>query len=147
MRHTIRFTFERGGDLIAELAPNLAPQTVRSLLALLPLTASVYHTRWCGREIYLPVASRIEIPRENQTAHANTGDVTYWREWDRAGPKSAEAISIYYGAEVVRDHRGYLPVNVFARVAQEEWGTIEEIGLRVWQRGIEQVTVSSVEES
>lgn len=147
MTRRIRFTFERGGELVAELAPDVAPQTVRSLLALLPLTGPIYHTRWCGREIYLPIESGVEIPRENLTVHTNTGDVTYWREWDRVGPRIAEAISIFYGAEVVRDHRGYLPVNVFARVPQGEWRTIEEIGLRVWQRGIEQVTISAMEES
>ncbi|MBC7220094.1 DUF3830 family protein [Candidatus Bipolaricaulota bacterium] len=144
MRSRVQFSFERGGVVIADLAPDLAPQTVRSLLALLPLTATVYHTRWCGREIYLPTTSGGEIPRENQTVQTSTGDVTYWREWDKPNSVAAEAISIYYGPEVVRDHRGYLLVNVFARVPQRQWKTIEEIGLRVWQCGIEQVRVSLV---
>jgi len=139
-RPKIVFTFERGGEFIAELLPEAAPNTVAQVLKLLPLQATVYHTRWCGREIYLPVKSQTEVPRENQTAQTNTGDVIYWREWEK-GKGAAEAISIYYGAEVVRDHRGYLLVNVFARVPQAQWETIEEIGLRVWQRGIEKVTV------
>ena len=54
----------------------------------------------------------------------------------------AEAIAIYYGAEVTRDHRGTLPVNVFARIPESQWKTIEEIGLRIWQHGIERVEVT-----
>ncbi|MBC7097567.1 DUF3830 family protein [Candidatus Bipolaricaulota bacterium] len=135
----IVFTFERGGELEAELLPELAPVTVARVLALLPIEATLYHTRWCGREIYLPIRSGLEVPRENQTVHTNTGDVVYWREWEKKDP--SEAISIYYGAELVRDHRGFLPVNVFARVPQGQWKAIEEVGLRVWQRGVERVWV------
>ncbi len=135
----IVFSFERGGKLEAELLPELAPVTVARVSELLPIEATLYHTRWCGREIYLPIRSGAEIPRENQTVQTNTGDVIYWREWEKDNP--AEAISIYYGAELVRDHRGFLPVNVFARVPQDQWKAIEEVGLRVWQRGTERVWV------
>jgi len=145
MPDRIVFKFERGGELVAELLPEAAPRTVESVLALLPLEATVYHTRWCGREIYLPVESGGGLPRENQTTQTNTGDVIYWREWDRE-EGAAEAISIYYGAEVVRDHRGYQPVNVFARIPSSQWTMIEEIGLRVWQQGIERVTVTILAE-
>jgi hypothetical protein len=139
-RPQIVFTFERGGELIAELLTEAAPITVAHVLELLPLEATVHHTRWCGREIYLPIKSGLEIARENQTVQTNTGDVIYWREWEK-GEDAAEAISIYYGPELVRDHRGFLPVNVFARVPQGQWKAIEEIGLRVWQRGTERVWV------
>jgi hypothetical protein len=145
MPSKVLFKFERGGELIAELLPGVAPETVRAFLEMLPLESTVYHTRWCGREIYLPVKSKGAIPRENQTTQTNTGDVIYWKEWEKEGGGAAEAVSIYYGPEVVRDHRGYLPVNVFARVPQAQWQTIEEIGLRVWQRGIERVTVTLLE--
>lgn len=140
----IEFVFERGGRLVAQLLPELAPETVSYVLKLLPLEATVYHTRWCGREIYLPVKGEGQVPRENQTVQTNTGDVIYWREWEKA-EDAAEAISIYYGPELVRDHRGFLPVNVFGRVSQDQWKVIEEVGLRVWQRGVERVWVRVLE--
>ncbi|MCR4404922.1 MAG: DUF3830 family protein [Candidatus Acetothermia bacterium] len=145
MQPKIAFRFERGGELVAELLAESAPQTAAAVLKMLPLEATVYHTRWCGREIYLPVRSKVHIPRENQTVQTNTGDVIYWREWEKDGSQAAEALSIYYGAEVVRDHRGYLPVNVFARVPSTQWKIIEEVGLRVWQHGIEKVSVTLLE--
>ena len=141
----LRFRFERGGECTARLLPDLAPKTVRSVLAMLPLELTVYHTRWCGREIYFPVSSGASVPREHQTSTANLGDVIYWKEWDQ-GDQAPEALSVYYGAEVIRDHRGFLQVNVFARVPEAEWPVIEEVGVRVWQHGIEKLTISAIEE-
>jgi hypothetical protein len=142
MNGRIVFTFERGGRLTAVPLEEINPRTARAFLGMLPLEATVYHSRWSGREINFPVKSRVGIPRENQTTQTGTGEVIYWREWEKEGPEAAEAIAIYYGAEVTRDHRGLLPVNVFARIPETQWKAIEEIGLRVWQKGIEKVTVT-----
>ena len=146
MNDRILFTFERGGQLIARLLPAIAPQTVSVLKGLIPLEATVFHSRWSGREINFPVKCEEGIPRENQTTHTNTGDVIYWKEWEKEDPEAMEAVAIYYGAEVTRDHRGYLPVNVFARIPESQWRRIEEIGLRIWQQGIEKIAVSLEEE-
>ncbi|MCX6094628.1 MAG: DUF3830 family protein [Candidatus Bipolaricaulota bacterium] len=143
----IRLEFERGGVLVADVLPDLAPRTIAAVISALPLEATAYHTRWCGREVYFPVAlGRSAPPRENDTSTVNTGDVIYWREWEKAEGAS-EALSVYYGAEVVRDHRGNLPVNVFARVSQDQWPKIAEIGVRIWQHGIETIHVTRVQES
>ncbi len=136
------FDFEKGGLLVAEVLPDIAPKTVEAFLKMLPLQATVYHSRWSGREVNFPVKSKVRIPRENQTTQTNTGDVIYWKEWEMDDRKAAEAIAIYYGAEVTRDHRGYLPVNVFARVQPDQWKGIEEVGLRIWQHGIEKIKVT-----
>jgi len=139
----IRFQFERGGELIADLLVDKASRTVRAILDALPIEAKVCHSRWSGREVNFPVSTDLSIARENDTTTVNTGDVIYWKEWEK-GTNAAQAVGIYYGAEVTRDHRGYLPVNVFARISAEQWKHIEEIGIRIWQRGIEQITVTTV---
>ena len=145
MPSKIRFTFERGGELVANLLSEAAPKTIDRVLEVLPLDCTVYHTRWCGREINFPIESVRPVPREKQTATANTGDMVYWKEWETE-ENLPQALAIYYGAEVIRDHRGFLPVNVFARVSQDQWPQIEEIGVRVWQQGIEQIQVEVVED-
>ncbi len=169
MQGKIVFKFEKGGELVASLLQDTAPETVKAFLEMLPLQATVYHSRWSGREINFPVRSNLniprdniprdkiprdniprdnipwnKIPRENQTTQTNRGDVIYWREWEKEGHEVSEAIAIYYGAEVTRDHRGYQPVNVFARISESQWNTIEEIGLRIWQHGIEKVNVEII---
>jgi len=141
----IKFTFERGGELVADLLANNAPQTIKKVLAVLPYETMVYHTRWCGREVNFPIKSLEPVSRENQTATANTGDVVYWTEWETC-ENPPEALAIYYGAEVIRDHRGFLPVNVFAKISPDQWPLIEEIGIRVWQKGIEKIRVEVVED-
>ena len=146
MPEKIVFRFERGGELIAELMPDVAPKSVEGFLEILPLKVTVYHSRWCGREFNFPVKTKRNIPREKQTATCNTGDVVYWKEWEMDPSEAAEAIGIYYGAEVLRDHRGYLPVNPFARISQDQWKTIEEIGVRIWQQGIEKLTIDRLQE-
>lgn len=140
----IKFTFERGGELIADLLSKGAPKTIKKVLALLPYETTVYHTRWCGREVNFPINSLEPVFRENQTATANTGDVVYWKEWETE-EDPPEALAIYYGAEVIRDHRGFLPVNVFARISPDQWTLIEEIGIRIWKNGIEKISVEVVE--
>jgi hypothetical protein len=139
----IRFTFERGGELVADLLPEAAPKTIERVLEVLPHETRVYHTRWCGREINFPMESMNPVPRENQTATANTGDVIYWKEWETE-ENPPEALAIYYGAEIIRDHRGFLLVNVFARISQDQWPQIEEIGIRVWQKGVEKICMEVV---
>lgn len=146
MPEKIVFRFERGGELIAELMPDVAPKSVEGFLEILPLKVTVYHSRWCGREFNFPVKTKRNIPREKQTSTCNTGDVVYWKEWEMDPSEAAEAIGIYYGAEVLRDHRGYLPVNPFARISQDQWKTIEEIGVRIWQQGIEKLTIDRLQE-
>jgi hypothetical protein len=145
MTTRIRFRFERGGEFTATLRPDLAPETVKAVMVMLPIETTVYHSRWSGREINFSVKCPTPVPRERQTCTVNTGDVVYWKEWE-IGEEADEALAIYYGAEVTRDHRGYLPVNVFAQVAQEEWSEIERIGLRIWKEGGEGLSVSAVSE-
>jgi len=145
MPEKIVFRFERGGELIAELMPDVAPKSVEGFLEILPLEVTVYHSRWCGREFNFPIKTKRNIPREKQTATCNTGDVVYWTEWELDPSEAAEAIGVYYGAEVLRDHRGYLPVNPFARISQDQWKKIEEIGVRIWQQGTEKLTVTMLE--
>jgi hypothetical protein len=140
----LRFRFERGGEFTAALLPDLAPRTVEAIRALLPLEVTVTHSRWSGREVNFAVHSPTPVPRERQTCTVNAGDVIYWKEWEM-GEAAHEALAVYYGAEVTRDHRGYLPVNVFARVPQDQWPEIERIGLRIWEKGFERLTVEGVE--
>jgi hypothetical protein len=135
----ISLEFERGGVLSAAVLWDSAPETCRAVLNALPLEAMVSHSRWSGREVNFPIALGPGAPpRENDTTTVNTGDVIYWREWEREA-KACEALAVYYGAEVTRDHRGYLPVNVFARIPQGQWPLATEIGLRIWRQGFERV--------
>ncbi len=78
----IKFTFKRGGSLVAVFDEKRAPETVKSLLEALPCEGDVMHTRWCGREIFVPTPTIHKPPKENQTNCVAKGDIAYWRDFD-----------------------------------------------------------------
>ena len=137
--------FERGGELEINLLNELAPKTIEAVVALLPLTNIAYHSRWSGREVNAVIQTGKKVPRENQTVQTAPGDVVYWREWEKEENDVAEMIAIYYGPELTRYHKGTQLVNVFGFIPQSQWKLIEQIGLRIWRRGGENLTLTCEE--
>lgn len=142
MGQQLRLCFEKGGELEIALLRDVAPRTIEAVLDLLPLTNMAYHSRWSGREVNTGVKTRKQIPRENQTMQTAPGDVVYWREWEKEGNDVSESIAIYYGPELTRYHKGPQLVNVFGSISQSQWKLIEEIGLRIWRHGGEELTIT-----
>ncbi len=135
----IKFTFKRGGSLIAVLDEKRAPQTVKSLLEALPCEGDVMHTRWCGREIFVPTPTIHKPPKENQTNCVAKGDIAYWRDFDNpeaTNHPASETLSIYYGSEFLRYHNGLLHCNVCGHIEYDQFDLMEEIGEDVWKHGI-----------
>ena len=141
--------FERGGELIVELNEQ-APQTVKRVLEALPCENFAMHTRWCGREVSFGIETRERPPKENHTGIVSKFDVTYWRDWNNEGSEAMpgspglEAIAFYYGPEKLSYHGGVITVNVIGRVAWQQEELLEEIGLRIWQKGFEQVRAEEI---
>ncbi|MGE5541542.1 MAG: DUF3830 family protein [Bacillota bacterium] len=147
MPRRIRITFERGGEVMATLLEDKAPETCNAVWEHTPIVSQALHTRWCGREVNWAVDLGRRPPSENQTISSSVGNVVYWREWEGRYPSTgAEALGLYYGAELIRDHRGHQPVNVFAQVDTSSWDALQEVGQRVWRQGAEKVTVTRVTE-
>jgi len=140
----LRFTFEKGGSIDAILNNN-APISVSSLLQILPIETTVFHTRWCGREISAAIKTLNPPPKEKCTTIVSKFDVAYWRDWDGVVDNSEspikEAIAIYYGAEMLRYHNGFLSTNIIGRITVEQEKQLDSIGLRIWQYGIEKVII------
>jgi len=145
----IKMNFEKGGCLIATLNES-APKTVISFIDCLPITTSVVHTRWCGREFSVGIDTKNKPPKENFTNTVSKFDVAYWRDWNnniaiKEAP-SIEAISFFYGAELLRYHAGELIVNVIGRIDYNQEELLDEIGERIWLEGKEKVTIELFKE-
>lgn len=140
----IKINFEKGGALIAELNDR-APESVKSLLEILPIESTIFHTRWCGREISLGIKTLNKPPKENYSNIVSKFDIAYWRDWDGqvCGQDQVvdEALALYYGPEMLRYHNGLLTTNIIGRVGWEQEELLESIGLRIWEFGRERVTV------
>ena len=138
MPRRIRITFERGGEVTATLLEDEAPETCNAVWEHAPIVSQALHTRWCGREVNWAVDLGCEPPWENQTISSSVGNVVYWREWEGLYPSTgAEAFGLYYGAELIRDHRGHQPVNVFAQVDTSSWDVLKDVEIgraSCWER-------------
>lgn len=145
----IRLKFEKGGSLTAFLNDR-APKTVESFIDCLPITETVVHTRWCGREFSFGIKTKDKPPKENYTSIVSKFDIAYWRNWNggdqvKEAP-AGETISVFYGAEMVRYHAGELIVNVIGRIDVNQEDLLEEIGNRIWLCGKEKVVIELIED-
>lgn len=137
----IKIRFEKGEVFTATLLEGQAPKTCEYVWDSLPFDSSVKQSRWSGREVNLSYV-QYDLPpiRENQTIYTNEGEICYWREWNWEGDTSPpQAIAIYYGAELARSHKGNEPVNVFAKVDQEQTEALKSVCERVWLNGAERI--------
>ena len=140
---TLTITFEDGKNVPVSLLTDEAPVTCNRVANQLPINNEVQHSRWSGREINTTLSIDTEIPRENQTAHTNQGDVVYWRDWVMSVERTVEALAIYYGPEFTRGPQGPLRVNRFGRVPQEHWDTLVATGERIWLCETETISIIS----
>lgn len=138
------FKFARGGEFTAHVLEVAAPKTWAAIQQQLPITFKAYNARWTGRETHGKLNLPDKPPRENQVLNAATGDIIYACEWQDRDVTGFEAIGWFYGTETVRDWRGESRVNLFARVDQSEWPVMETVGLRIWQEGGEDCTITQI---
>lgn len=80
MGKQIRFTFEKGGILIADLLEDVAPITCNVIWNALenPWTELMNHSKISGAQIetpYLPVPETLKLPNENLWHFSKCGDV------------------------------------------------------------------------
>ena len=142
----LRLHFERGGALIAKLRDD-AVSSSASIMEILPFESRIQHTRWCGREIYLPIKTLRRPEKENQTGVVSKFDLVYWRDWDFKDQEHApETLSMFYGAETLSFHGGLITVNVIGRILWKQEEMLETIGERVWSSGFERVKVELLPE-
>src|SRR6056297_2923207 len=145
----IKISFDKGGSLTATL-DNRSPKTVKAFIECLPIATTVVHTRWCGREFSLGIDTENKPPKEKITNTVSKFGVSYWKDWNsqikNSEALSNEAISIFYGAELLRYHAGELFVNLIGRIDLNQEDLLEEIGERVWLQGKENVNIELIEE-
>lgn len=63
---------------VAALLEQEAPVTCERIWESLPFEGDLTHSCVAGREVFLPLPERLEIPPENQTIYPLTGDIGYY---------------------------------------------------------------------
>lgn len=139
----IKLTFERGGSLTVNFTGN-APKTVESILQSLPFENDLVHSRYCGREVCFGIRTKTLPPPEHQASRVKKFDVAYWRNWNEPekglpGSPGAETLSFYYGPELLQFQGTPIQVSVIGYIDEHEEDMLEEIGMRIWQKGFEKM--------
>jgi hypothetical protein len=146
MAKTLIIEFEKGGCFEATLLEDKAPKTCSMIWECLPISSTCIHGRAPGRpgkEIAVESNLAKKPPREYQTIYPERGDVTFWTEWegDFFQMKYMETIGVYYGVGRSWDMRGDVPLNVFAKIKPEQLDALLPVGVRIWRKGQEKVTL------
>jgi len=102
----VRIHTESTGFVEAELMEDRNPETVKAILAALPLESKV--NRW-GDEVYFPIP--VKLREENTQREVEVGDLGYWPE--------GKCFCIFFGRTPASDGDKPVaasPVNVFGKV-------------------------------
>lgn len=132
----LKFIFEKGGVLFAEFF-KYDSNAIKNITKILPIKTEIYHTRWCGREIYMPIRTENTRECEDVTKYVSRLDLVYWIK--KGGEK--ETISLFYGAESLQFYGGPLYVEIIGRVSLDQEDLLDEIGERIWLKGKEKVSI------
>ncbi len=122
---------------VAPLLESEAPESIRALKVVLPLTSELMHVRWSGHATWINIdeVKLPDLPRENHTVYPSRGDVLLY-----PGYKNEQELLIACGPTCFKSPGGELAGNHIGTLeaTREELTALEERTLR---DGVQPVTV------
>ncbi len=106
-----------------------APKTCAAFLALLPFSATFFHARISGNEIWSDTQPLVDCIQENASIYTNPGEVVIGPQHP-ARAKTSNCMGIYYG-----EGKGLDACNIFAKVFDEDKLFLKQLGNDIWQKG------------
>lgn len=137
----LKISFEKGGAIYAKFYKKDSA-AIECLKKILPFETESFHTRWCGREIFMPIKTVNNSIGSELTRNVSKFDLVYWMK--EKGDIHDETISLFYGAESLQFYGGPLYVEVIGRVSVDQEELLDEIGERVWLMGKERVKIEII---
>lgn len=115
-----------------------APVTSGAFHQALPFTTTFYHARVSGEEIWIDNAPVLPIIQENASVFVAPGEVVIGPDQPRR-VKTAGCFGIYYG-----EGKGLDAANIFAKVMDEDFEKLQDLGRDIWTNGAQELTVTSL---
>lgn len=137
----LKISFEKGGTIYAKFHKKDST-AIEYLKSILPFDTEIFHTRWCGREIFMPITTENNSIGSELTKNVSKFDLVYWMK--EKGDIHNETISLFYGAESLQFYGGPLYVEIIGRVSVDQEELLDEIGERVWLMGKERVKIEKI---
>lgn len=143
----------RLGDVeaVAELEEADAPRTTAWLKRALPFEGQAVHSMENGREVYLVLDDKYQVPDENQTIYQTVGDlIVYYKpaifvrpEWPRHIRDHLVIGFVYERDSAIRGMSGPLATNLVGRIT-EGLDALAHEAPRMRREGLGTMTVSLV---
>ncbi len=125
-----------GEEIKFEFYYDSAPVTSKAFAEILPFTATFYHARVSGQEIWIDNVPKLDIIQENASVFTEPGEVVFGPS-KPARAKTANCFGIYYG-----EGKGLDACNIFARVADADKQKLIDLGNRIWKYGAQELTIA-----
>ena len=106
-----------------------APITSRAFHALLPFTRTYFHARTSGHEFWTDEAPTLNIIQENASVFCLPGEAGISPILPKR-LRTAGMMGIYYG-----EGRGLDATNIFAKVIDDDFEILLELGNQIWKSG------------
>lgn len=129
------------GDLVflARLEHELAPETCRYFLSLLPYKTQFVHVRWSGEGCWVPLGDApVPFAFENATSYPAPGQMIFY-----PGGYSETEILLAYGAVSFASKLGQLAGNHFLTIV-EGLDQLPTLGKRALWQGAQDVLIESL---
>ena len=113
----------------AKLLTELAPQTCREFLKLLPFKQKIIQARWSGQSAWIPLGDlKLNVTLENETSHPTAGEILFY-----PGGISETEILFPYGKTIFACKDGVISGNSFLKIIEGHEKLSELVELILWQ--------------
>jgi hypothetical protein len=119
---------------------NDAPVSSEAFNNILPFKRNFLHAMISGQEIWFNNLSPVDIIQENASVFTKPGEVVLGPA-KPARVKTANCFGIYYG-----EGKGLDAANIFAKVVDEDFGKLKQLGEAIRMYGTQELEFLSYEE-
>lgn len=110
-----------------------APATSAAFSKSLPFKKMFFHARVSGQEIWIEDAPRLDVPQENSSVFAESGEIAIG-PIHPARNKVAGMMGIFYGEGKLVDGS-----NIFGKVYDEDLPLLKALGDKTWKQGAQEL--------
>ncbi len=139
--------FGRGGCVQADWLEEAAPSTCEAVRRALPINGRLEHAMFCGQVILTFVDFKVPAVENAHVYGLRPGDIVFSTHpsplvFPDNNPVPCEILVVYDHKTVIWDWAGTAPVNLFARVRNEDLALLKTVAERIREMGREQVQLT-----
>ena len=120
---------------LAKLEVEKAPKTCEVFKKMIPYTNKLYHCRWCGEAVWIPIDEQISLENENHTTYPSKGEILFY-----PGGVIGGEFLLPYGSCTFTSKVGPLAGNHFLTI-QNNLEDLAKLGNELLEHGARTITI------